>query len=61
MAQRLNGSFVHAKNVASFGTQLDEYIKTSREAGDKIRIKLEQPHGSLYFSVFGNNVVSYKS
>lgn len=61
MAEKIGGSLVHSSDIASFGASLDEYITSSREAGDKIKIKVENTNeNNIYFSIFGKTVISYK-
>lgn len=61
MAEKIGGSLVHSNDIASFGTSLDEYITSSREAGDKIKVKAEYISSKdVYFSIFGKSVISYK-
>lgn len=68
MAEKIGGSLIHSNDIASFGTSLDEYITSSREAGDKVKVKLNYSDAmrpsptdkNVYFSIFGKTVISYK-
>lgn len=59
IAQRLSGSLTHANDIKTFSENLSDFNK-SLTAGDKVKIKLQEPKGELFFSVFGNSVVTYK-
>ncbi len=62
MAEKIGGSLVHSNDIQSFGTSLDEYITSSREAGDKMKVDTEyKGKEDVHFSVFGKGVISYKA
>lgn len=61
MAEKIGGSLVHSNDIPSFGASLDEYITSSREAGDKVKVDVAYTGDKdIYFSVFGKGVISYK-
>lgn len=61
MAEKLGGSLIHSNSIASFGTSLEEYITSSREVGDKVKVDAKYTSNKdIYFSIFGKGVISYK-